>query len=386
MDNLEMTILISGFTLSLSCFVDANWKCFKGLVNWISPAKLLGILRLTQGASTLTFLYSIATTMVCKILWIDPAMALVSSIIVTVAATALIGQLLSKKGAKLTAEETVDEKALRTRIIEDVQTIVGKAALTISENVEKRMTKAEANIQGYVESYYKRVNTLLERNEETLRYFGDKMNTINRVIEGYNEIARAYREEAVKREALTLQIEQVARLEEEYLRRLEALDHKEEVRGEKVTLTSADGIASRTKGNMAQKETADFLRNCGFQVEEYYGVGLPDYIIRWQGKRVAIGAHKAFTLSRQGTTQRTIKNELEAEIAAALKYKLPLVLLVTNLKNKRRWAELISYEKLKEFERFTTPVILADDVPETERICMESILRLKEILSHHATN
>jgi len=386
MDNLEITILISGFTLSLGCFVDANWRCFKGLVNWISPAKLLGILRLTQGASTLTFLYSIATTIICKILWIDPAMALVSSITVTVAATALIGLLLSKKGAKLTAEETIDEKALRTRIIEDVQTIVGKAALTISENVEKRMTKAEANIQGYVESYYKRVNALLERNDETLRYFGDKMSTINRVIEGYNEIARAYREEALKREALTLQIEQVARLEEEYRRKLEALDRMEEVR-EKVTLTSADGIASRTKGNMAQKETADFLRNCGFQIEEYYGVGLPDYIIRWQGKRVAIGAHKAFTLSRQGTAQRTItKDELEAEIAAALKYKLPLVLLVTNLKNKRRWAELISYEKLKEFERFTTPVILTDDVPETERICMESISRLKEILSHHAIN
>jgi len=55
------------------------------------------------------------------------------------------------------------------------------------------------------------------------------------------------------------------------------------------------------------------------------------------GKKVAIGAHKAFTLSKEETKQRTITAEMmKAEINAAMKYKLPLVILVTNLRNKRR--------------------------------------------------
>ncbi|MEM3479695.1 MAG: hypothetical protein QXV74_06615, partial [Candidatus Bathyarchaeia archaeon] len=137
---------------------------------------------------------------------------------------------------------------------------------------------------------------------------------------------------------------------------------------------------SRRLGNKAQHETAELLRNMGFEVEEHYGVGRPDIIPWWNNRRAAVVAHKAYTFTDK-IRQRTItRKDIETEINAALKFKVPLVIIVTNLSNGRRYAEVIPYEKLNEFEKFTTPLILVDDKPETRSICEETLLKLKEIL------
>ena len=253
----------------------------------------------------------------------------------------------------------------------------------ITENTARYMV-------GEVYGWREQVSDLIKKFEAELKRIEGKINQINGMLEGYNEMVKTYHEEDRKLETLNLQIEEVTRLEEEYRRKLESLSQASleisilpELTHEKAMLTQADGLASRRKGDLAQKETAKLLRRLGFEVDDHYGVGLPDYIFWKAGKKVAIGAHKAFTLSKEETKQRTITAEMmKAEINAAMKYKLPLVILVTNLRNKRRWVELIPYEELKEFKRFTTPLILAEDAPESQKICEESILRLREILGY----
>ena len=113
----------------------------------------------------------------------------------------------------LSPEETVDERDLRAKIEENMEKMMSKAAATIMENVERRMMKAETNIQQHTENYYKRLDALLERNEETLREFGSKIDVISKVIEGYNAMVQVYREEARKREALMIQIEEMVRMQ-----------------------------------------------------------------------------------------------------------------------------------------------------------------------------
>lgn len=46
-------------------------------------------------------------------------------------------------------------------------------------------------------------------------------------------------------------------------------------------------------------ESAELLRSLGLEVDEYYGVGLPDFTLKWLKEKVAIGGRKAFTLSRE---------------------------------------------------------------------------------------
>jgi hypothetical protein len=80
--------------------------------------------------------------------------------------TAFVDHTLPSKGAKLTVEETIDERNLRPKIMKDVKTRMSMVATTISDNIKRRMAKAKVNIQGTAEVYYKGVKNLVERNGE----------------------------------------------------------------------------------------------------------------------------------------------------------------------------------------------------------------------------
>ncbi len=306
----------------------------------------------------------------------DLAMTLVVSTLAAAVATTLFGWSLARWGAQPSAQETVDERDLRAKIMEDVKTVADKALERMMEAVTKLEASNETQrktvveeVKRSIQSYVAPFNVFLKRNEEALRSLESKLSQINTMIDGYNSMVKAYRDEASKREMLALQIEEVLSMREEYLTKLEALDQKEELE-EKIVLTSANGLASRRIGNKTQHETAELLRRLGFEVEEYYGIGQPDFIIRWKGNRVAIGAHKAFTLSKETTRQRTVnRGAMETEVKVASKDKVPLVILITNVRNGRRWAEVIQYEKLQDFKRFTTPLIL---IAHTRGICPSS--------------
>jgi Na+-transporting methylmalonyl-CoA/oxaloacetate decarboxylase gamma subunit len=345
--------------------------------------RLLGILRLTEGVTTPTLLFCVAF----NVLVTGSDINFVLSITIMLACTVLVGEALSRKTEKLSAEETVEHESLRAEIKKDVREIVDVAANKMTRDTNEQITGAKNYFKNVADEMRADIRDHAKQVGEMLRKFEDRFGQMNLMIEGYNSMLKTYQDDTRKREALALQIEEVTRLQKEYERKLESFNQREEPTEGKVALTHADGLASRRIGNEKQHETADLLRALNFEVEEYYGIGQPDLIIRWQGKRVAIGSHKAFTLTKEGTRQRTInKSDVETEINAALKYKVPLAILITNTRNGRRWAEIIPHEKLKGFERFTTPLLLTDDTPETQKICQESLLRLREILTHQTNN
>lgn len=150
--------------------------------------------------------------------------------------------------------------------------------------------------------------------------------------------------------------------------RIEALSGTKEIKEEdesftETKLTPLDGRASRTTGIEMQHEMARYLEGRGFEVTESNGPGQADYIIRYEGDIVAVGSNKAYTLvDEPKRMQRRISaKDVEPELVLARKRKVPMILFVTNIKNGRRWAQVVKVEGLSEWEGVSTPVIMAKD-------------------------
>ncbi len=384
-DQINLLLIVPAVVFSLSVIVDLNWPLFRTLF----PAKLLGVLRLAQGLSAFTLAYQMTLTILETYMPNQPFTIVAAHIVAAVSSVA-VSVVFVRKGAKLRFEETIREKDLVTKVEESVNKIMGKVVFEIYGNVQKSLADIKDDIQEmyasasqkileaheHIGAYQKEIKGLLQSNYTALLQ-------INKMLNRYDDIIKLYQEQVQKLELLNTRIEEITQLQEEYERKLESMERSAEdiSEGRGARLTKLNGRASRAIGNEAQHETAKILRSMGFDVEEGYGVGQPDYILLWIGRRVAVVAHKAYSLSEK-IRQRTIsKKEIMTEIRFALKLGLPLVVIVTNLSNKRRWAEIIPYEKLKEFEKITTPLILSDDKPETRKICEETLLKLKEVLT-----
>lgn len=157
--------------------------------------------------------------------------------------------------------------------------------------------------------------------------------------------------------------------------RIEALGAAKEVKEEdegltETKLTPLDGRASRTTGIEMQHEMARYLEGRGFEVTESNGPGQADYIIRYDDI-VAIGSNKAYTLTDEPKRmQRRISaKDVEPELVLARKLEVPMVLFVTNIRNGRRWAQIVKVEELAEWQGVSTPVIMAkDDEPSGRRL------------------
>ena len=150
--------------------------------------------------------------------------------------------------------------------------------------------------------------------------------------------------------------------------RIEALSGTKEIKEEdesftETKLTPLDGRASRTTGIEMQHEMARYLEGRGFEVTESNGPGQADYIIRYEGDIVAVGSNKAYTLvdEPKRMQRRVSAKDVEPELVLARKLKVPMVLFVTNIRNGRRWAQVVKVEGLSEWEGVSTPVIMAKD-------------------------
>jgi len=381
---MTFTLFISALTLTLSIIVDINWLSFRAFL----PAKSLGFLRLLQAISLFTLAY-LATFLLLEVYVQSHVFRTIVAGVFAVSSSVIVGVAAVRRGAKIRLEDVVKEKDLITEIKENVSEVANNIAHNISIRILESLRDTRASIQSIIDLALQKIhkageNFSVQQKEINgmLQGIFTALSQINKMLSCYNDVIKLYDEEVQKLELLNAQLEEVTLLKEEYTRRLEGLERspQEEFEEVRVKLTEADGRASRRLGNEAQHETANILRSMGFEVEEYYGVGQPDYILIWNGKRVAVGAHKAYSLSEKNR-QRTINSkDIGAEIRTASKLKLPLLIIVTNLKNNRRWAEIIHAEKVKEFEKFTTPLILVDDKPETRSICEETFLKLKEVL------
>ncbi len=137
---------------------------------------------------------------------------------------------------------------------------------------------------------------------------------------------------------------------------------------------------------------AQYLRDVGFEVTDGHGAGQPDFIIKKKriicydvdgtGEEstteiVAVDSNKSFTLKDQPKRkQRRISaDDCVPEIILAKKLHIPMIILVTNRNNKRRWAAKIPYEQLNDkWSGVTTPVMLAQDDADSKQIAEEEFL------------
>jgi len=163
----------------------------------------------------------------------------------------------------------------------------------------------------------------------------------------------------------------------------------------KTLLTTQDGIANRAIGHKKQEEMAQYLRDVSFEVSDGHGAGEPDFIIKKKkitsydldgaGEEnimeiVAVGSNKSYTLKDQPKKKqrRISSDDCMPEIILAKKLHIPMIILVTNRNNGRRWAAKISYNELvngdgkgKKWSGISTPVILAQDDPESAQMLEE---------------
>ena len=162
-------------------------------------------------------------------------------------------------------------------------------------------------------------------------------------------------------------------------------------------LTTLDGIANRSIGHKKQQEMAQYLQDVGFEIIDGHGAGQPDFIIKKKkihsydldtGREekstmeiVAVGSNKSYTLKDQPKKkQRRISaDDCIPEITLAKRLQIPMIILVTNRNNGRRWAAKITCDELGDdkeddndntnreniWSGISTPVILAQDDPES---------------------
>jgi hypothetical protein len=112
--------------------------------------------------------------------------------------------------------------------------------------------------------------------------------------------------------------------------------------------------------------------------------GVPDLVfLDSNGSVKCVGAYKALTLSSLdgATKQRWIpKSKLLAESRMAVKENKTLVLFVENFLNRRIWARAMSPEELKSFSGITTPLMLVNDDPQSEKDCRDSLTSVLQLL------
>ena len=148
-------------------------------------------------------------------------------------------------------------------------------------------------------------------------------------------------------------------------------------------LTREDGLANREKGNQALMRFHEKLRNLGKNCKVSLLHGAPDLLFMdGDGSVRFIAAYKALTLSEQGSAkQRWIpRAKLVAELRLATKQGKPLILFVENLANGRVWATVIPQDGVKDFRGVTTPLMLVNGDPESEKACSDSLTSVLQLL------
>jgi hypothetical protein len=236
-------------------------------------------------------------------------------------------------------------------------------------------------------------------------------NDFKRTVEDYKALVAQYQEDAAlsnkklvqyeslleelqnSLQSLLARVEEITRLQREYKEKIDGIPptnggnstRSTSTEIEPVRLTKEDGVTNRRKGNNAQVETYEFLKELGFVLENDCSKSSPDFLFYNSSLMVGVGAHKAFTLTRQGTRQRSIgADTLEVEFQTAKELRLPLILFVLNLDNGQRWARFIPHEELDKFKSKSvcTPLILAQNSPEAYETLRNTILEVKKQLGY----
>ena len=147
--------------------------------------------------------------------------------------------------------------------------------------------------------------------------------------------------------------------------------------GAATKLTAQDGRANRMAGRMHQNEIAQLVRSAGLGADVGLNIGEPDLII-WRlkdgaKKIIAVVSIKYYSLyDQQKRMQRRVSaKDCLPELTLAKKLKVPMIVIVTNRINGRRWARIVSVDEQKGWKGVSTPVMLAKNDRESGQMLQE---------------
>ncbi len=381
---------VSAFILGICIVVDLNWKYFRSMTSRFAPSKVLMVLRLFQSTSTFIFAFIVAFHISISLISdLDTSifLATLSALAGTIAASFTIYRKLTR----LSPEETFEDWNLKDRIKRDVETVVDNAVKQFQEYAQSILNEIISKSKGWQMS----MDGLKEETRALFMKVGNMLAKVDTMVEGYNIITekyrekverfeQAYREATQKYEEVIEKYQQLTLLEDELRgmiaqltpmepsRRAEIVEHGEEL---------LEGLAGRRKGAEVRKNVAEMFERMGFRVEMGGGTS-PDMLLIYNGTMVAVAASCAFTLTKEGTRQRRIPlKAIYPEFTEAEKLALPLIVVVTNITNRRMYGLFFPPDKLQELEGeggITTPMALVEEGVKADRECGESVESLKE--------
>lgn len=143
----------------------------------------------------------------------------------------------------------------------------------------------------------------------------------------------------------------------------------------KKRLTREDGMTSRRKGIEGQRRCAQFLMGIVHELSDNYGQDEPDYhLMEIIGVVLAIGQHKGYTLNEMTKQRRISSKDLVSAEKDVKKYRVPMIIFVTNFTNGQIWAYLVRFEEYDGFKGITTPIELLKTDEKSQKFLMDSII------------
>ena len=340
----NIAMLSSAITLAASIGADLNFNLIRHLLRQPYTSAVMMLLRAAETLSSFTLIGCASACMVQSGLSLPIDLAAVA--IATVGAT-VVSAIMSRRGAKLSPAELIAVKTLKEEIRDEVgRELAGLAEAVKCLAAENRMLRES-------------VRELKEASERHADAIDTLASDVKNMVRGYHVMAEVYRHEAYKRELLALQLREIAKAKQEL-----------------------EGRRKISVFESALKETAGILQAMGFEVEVHTEPGMPAMLLKAGGKPVAVAAHRAFALDNKKPRRFVTSHAIRIEVEAAARLKLPLAILIANLKNGRRWAALIPSDKVASFEHMITPDELWLDTAEAEKACEKSLDLLKEGLLH----
>ena len=340
----NIVMMASAIALTMSLGIDLNFNLIRHLLRQPYTSAIMLLLRISEVLSSFTLIGCISSYIAQFGLSVSTDIAAIA----TATAGAIIASIvMSKRGSKLSPADLLPIKSLKQEIRNDV-----RKELRVLKDEIKNLTDESYNLS-------LSLSELREASSRQTAAIDTLTSSIKLIANGYNTMAKEYREEAYKRELVTLQLSEITRIRQE--------------------------LENRRKRNVlesALKETSTIMHDLGFDVEVHSEPGMPAMILKIDGKPVAVGAHRTFALDNKKPRRIVNFDMIRTEADAAARLKLPLAIIVTNVKNGRRWATIIPSEKAASFEYVITPDELWLNTAEAEEACQRSLQTLKEEFTH----
>lgn len=264
------------------------WLGSASRVSNISEEILLTVLRVAQGLATFLFSHSL----IISIIGVGNTNEMISALL-SLIASASMALIMFRRDRMHGRIQAMELKEVKSMLLKEFD----EKVLILTKGMEKVLEKFMNELDEETVLTFKRVDGLKEERNTILHVTRSCCERLNSLAEALQAVVSRLLE---REEMLDFKMQANAP------RNVSEEDKEEEEQTSSTELTREDGRANRMKGINAQKELADMLRSWGLHVTVNYSRGMPDIIAKSSDK-AAVFASKAYTLSENGTKQRSVR-------------------------------------------------------------------------------